>query len=167
MLGKKNTLYGAILVAAIASLPAVAPASSDVAKGNNGLRASASIDVRVDIPHVMQMKLAGHPTAIDVTADDIARGSIRITGASVDLLVNDRFGYYIRADLAGGEFSAVRIAGLSSPVVATQAGALIQMASMVGKPKPAPMPVEYELQLAPDAQPGHYAWPVTLSLQQL
>jgi hypothetical protein len=29
------------------------------------------------------------------------------------------------------------------------------------------MPVEYELQLSPDAQPGRYAWPVALSLQQI
>jgi len=39
------------------------------------------------------------------------------------------------------------------------------MASMVGRPKPAPMPVSYELQLAPGATPGQYGWPVALSLE--
>ena len=57
--------------------------------------------------------------------------------------------------------------GLPSAAVATSTGAVIPMPSMVGKPRPAPMPVEYELQLSPDAQPGTYAWPVSLSLQQL
>jgi hypothetical protein len=39
------------------------------------------------------------------------------------------------------------------------------MASMVGRPKPAPMPVSYELTLSPGATPGQYGWPVALSLE--
>lgn len=146
---------------------AVAPgalAASAVADGG-GVR--SSLDFQVSVPRVMQMKLLAHPTSVEVTADDIARGSITISGPAVDLLVNDRMGFAIRADLAGGAFDAVRISGLASPVVATQQGATIHMASMAGRAKPAPMPVRYELQLAPGAQPGRYTWPVTLSLQQL
>ena len=162
----RKTLHGVLFALAIAAAPAAFGASS-VSIGGGGPSARAAIDFSVAVPRVMQLKLLAQPAAIDVTADDIARGSIRVSGAAVDVLVNDRNGYAIRADLATGAFTAVKISGLPSPLVATQSGGVAQMPSMVGKPRPAPMSVEYELQLAPDAQPGHYAWPVTLSLQQL
>ncbi|HET9653130.1 MAG TPA: hypothetical protein VFP36_13100 [Usitatibacter sp.] len=161
-----RVFLGVLLAAATVALPSSGAFAASDGAASAG-RASASIDFTIRVPHVMQMRLLAHPAAIDVTAEDVARGRIRVTGPALDVLVNDRLGYLIRAELAAGAFSAVRISGLSSTVVATQAGALIRMASMVGRPRPDPMPVEYELELAPDAQPGRYAWPVTLTLQQL
>lgn len=166
-MARRRTLQGTFLAIAMATVSHAAIAASDAATGSGGVRASASIDLRIDVPRVMQMRLVGHPASITVTAEDVARGSIRVSGPAVDLLVNDRLGFSIRADLAASAFSAVKISGLAAPVVATQSGATIRMNSMVGRPKPAPVPVEYELQLAPGAQPGQYAWPVTLSLQQV
>ena len=167
MFHQKNIFSRALLLLALGAAAPAAWAASSVAMGTGGLSARTAIDIRIDVPRVMQMKLLAHPQAIDITADDIARGTVKVSGAAVDLLVNDRNGYAIRADLATGAFTAVKVSGLPAPLVATQSGGLAQMPSMVGKPRPAPMAVEYELQLAPDAQPGHYAWPVTLSLQQL
>jgi hypothetical protein len=40
------------------------------------------------------------------------------------------------------------------------------MPSMVGKPRPAPYAVEYRLRLAAGTQPGTYAWPVSLSVEE-
>ena len=167
MFHQKKILHRALLAFALAAAAPAAWAASSVSTGSGGSSARAAIDFQINVPRVMQMKLLAHPAAIDITADDVARGSIKVSGAAVDLLVNDRNGYAIRADLAMGAFTAVKVSGLPAPLVATQSGGLAQMPSMVGKPKPAPMALEYELQLAPDAQPGHYAWPVTLSLQQL
>jgi hypothetical protein len=168
MASQRNTMQYVLLAMLFAAASSAAFGASSVGgAGAGGVSARASIDFQVNVPRVMQMRLAAHPTSVFVTAEDIARGSIKVSGPTVDLLVNDRFGFSIRADLAMGAFSAVKISGLSSPVVATQSGATIRMSSMVGRPKPAPMPVEYELQLAPGAQPGQYAWPVTLSLQQI
>jgi hypothetical protein len=162
----RSTFLGTVTFLA-ASAVAPAWAASEAAIGHGSVAARASIDFQITVPRVMQMKLIAHPAAIDVTAEDIARGSIRVSGPALDLLVNDRLGYAIRAQLAAGAFSAVKISGLAQTVVATEAGASIRMASMVGKPRPAPMPVEYELLLSPDAQPGHYAWPVMLTLQHI
>ena len=167
MASQRNTVQRALLAIVFAAASPFAFGASNVASGPGGASASASIDFQVNVPRVMQMRLVAHPATVFVTAEDVARGSIKVRGPAVDLLVNDRFGFSIRADLATGAFSAVKISGLSSPVVATQSGATIRMGSMVGRPKPAPMPVEYELQLAPGTQPGQYAWPVTLSLQQI
>lgn len=165
MAGRK-TLRCALFAVLAAAAP-FAFGASGVATGSAGLSAHAAIDFQVNVPRVMQMRLLGHPAYVAVTADDIARGSIKVSGPQVDLLVNDRFGYTIRAEVASAAFTAVKISGLASPVVATQSGATIRMTSMVGRPKPAPLPVEYELQLAPGTQPGQYAWPVMLSLQQI
>lgn len=149
----------------LASSPA-AHAASSVANGTGSLNASASIDFSISVPHVMQLKLLGHPAAIDITAEDIARGSVTVTGAALDLLVNDRAGYVIRAQLANGIFSAAKVLGLPGALVASADSGTLRMASMVGRPRPAPMAVSYELDLAPGAQPGRYTWPVALSLEQ-
>jgi len=161
-------LAAAITGMALLTLPqAPAWAASDVARGNGGLSARAAVDFKIVVPRVMRMHLLAHPATVVVGPEDIARGSVKVSGASLDLLVNDRLGYAIHAEVVNPAFSAARIMGLPSAAVATSTGAVIPMPSMVGKPKPAPMPVEYELQLSPDAQPGTYAWPVTLSLHQL
>lgn len=112
------------------------------------------------------MRLLGHPASLDVSADDIARGSITVSGATVDLLVNDRSGYNLRAEIVNAVFTAVRISGLPAAMQAIGGPTVARMPSMVGRPRPQPMAVAYELQLAPDAQPGRYAWPVALSLQE-
>src|SRR5476651_2861845 len=70
-------------------------AASDTISGSGAgtLAARASIDVAISIPRVLQMRLIGHPAALEVTAEDIARGSITVNGPSIDLVVNDRAGY--------------------------------------------------------------------------
>lgn len=143
-----------------------AHAASTVANGQGSLKASASLDFSIAVPHVMQLRLVGHPNAIEITADDIARGTVTVNGTALDLLVNDRSGYVIRAQLANGIFTAARVMGLPGALVAGAEAGTIHMASMVGRPRPAPMAVSYELQLAPGAQPGRYGWPVSLSLEQ-
>ena len=140
--------------------------ASDSIAGTGALAARASIDIAIAVPRVMQMRLLGHPAMLDVTPEDIARGSITVSGPSIDLIVNDRAGYNLRAELVNAVFSAVRIAGLPASVQASAAPAIVHMPSMVGRPRPQAMPVAYELQLASDAVPGRYPWPVALSLQE-
>ena len=141
-------------------------AASDAVAGPGAIAAKASVDFSISVPRVMQMRLLGHPASVDITPEDIARGSITVSGPRLDLLVNDRLGFVLRAELVSAMFSAARIVGLSSPVTATAAGATLRMASMVGRPKPQPIAVDYELTLAADAVPGRYSWPVALSLQE-
>jgi hypothetical protein len=145
---------------------ALGASDADAGSGTGARAARASIDIAIAIPRVMQMRLLSHPAAIDVTAEDIARGSITVSGPSIDLVVNDRAGYNLRAELVNAIFIAVRIAGLPANVQAWSAPAVVRMPSMVGRARPQPMPVAYELQLASDAAPGRYSWPVALSLQE-
>ena len=153
------------MVAALLAASPFAHGASDVAMGAGSLRASAAIDFTINVPHVMQLKVLGQPAAVQVSADDIARGSITVSGAQLDLLVNERDGYVIRAQLANPVFTAAKVLGLPGALVAGDGATTLRMASMVGRPKPAPMPVSYELQLAPGTAPGQYSWPVALSLE--
>jgi hypothetical protein len=141
-------------------------AASEALSGAGPITAKASIDFTLRIPRVMQMRLLGHPDSVEITAEDVARGSIVVSGPRVDLLVNDRLGYVLRAELVHAVFSAAKIVGLSSSLTATAAGASMRMASMVGRARPQPVAVHYELTLAADAVPGRYSWPVALSLQE-
>ncbi|MGZ5079728.1 MAG: hypothetical protein ACXWHZ_09330 [Usitatibacter sp.] len=143
----------------------LALASSGTVSGAGTLAARASIDVSIEIPRVMQMRLLGHPYFLDITAEDIARGSIRVSGPSIDILANDRFGFTLRAEIVNALFPVVRITGLPSALVVTKEVATMRMPSMVGRGKPRPLAVEYELQLAADAAPGRYPWPVAITIQ--
>ena len=152
-----------IALCALAAQPLFA--ASDTLSGAGTLGARASIDFSFTVPRVMQMRLLSHPAALDISAEDIARGSITVSGPRLDLLVNDRLGFVIRAEVVNAIFTAAKIVGLPEPLTATSAGATLRMATMVGRPKPQPVAVDYELQLASDAVPGRYAWPVALTLQ--
>ncbi len=159
-----KALVQSLLVAIIAT-PLIVRAASDIAfRGASTVR--ASIDVSIVIPSVMRLRQLAHPATLDISADDIARGSVTIAGPQLDLLVNDPLGYVIRARVVNAMFAAVSIAGLPGPLVATPISGTLRMASMVGRPKPAPLPVQYELQLSPDATPGRYQWPVALTLEK-
>ena len=160
-LGLANLAIAALFFAA-----QPAAASSELASGAGALIARAAVDIAISVPRVMQMRLLGHPAAIEITAQDIAAGRVVVSGPSIDLLVNDRFGYVVRAELVNPAFAAVRIAGLPSPIISTANVGSANMPSMVGRAKPQPYQVQYELQLASDVSPGRYAWPVALSLQQ-
>jgi hypothetical protein len=153
------------VAAALVAASPFAHAASNVAMGAGAMRDSAALDFTVSVPHVMQLKVLGQPAALQVTADDIARGSITVSGAQLDLLVNDRDGYVIRAQLANPIFTAAKVLGLPGALVAGDGATTLRMASMVGRPRPAPMSVSYELQLAPGTTPGQYSWPVALSLE--
>jgi hypothetical protein len=164
MRARDKAFIQSLLVATIAT-PLAVRAASDVVRGNAS-SVAAAIDVSIVIPAVMQLKQLAHPAMLDISADDIARGKVTITGTQLDLLVNDPVGYVIRARVVNAMFSAVSIAGLPQPLIASSLSASLRMASMVGRPRPAPVPVQYELELSPDAMPGRYSWPVALTLEK-
>ena len=161
---RRASFLAAYILCVLASRPIYA--ASEVLSGASPLAARASLDFRLTVPRVMQMRLLGHPASLDITAEDIARGIVTVTGPRVDLVVNDRLGFVLRAELVNAVFSAAKIVGLPSQLVATAGGATARIASMVGRARPQPLDVRYELQLAPGAQPGRYAWPVALTLQE-
>lgn len=146
----------------LAALPAVA--SSGTAIGAGGLKASASIDLAIVVPRMLRMQLLDQPGTIQVTSQDVANGVVIVDGARLELLSNDRRGYWLDASLQG-PFAEATIEGLQVPMHIDAAGGRILMPSMVGLPRPEPYRVRYELRLREGAQPGTYRWPVALSIE--
>ena len=144
------------------ALPAAA--AGGVATGQGALRANAAIDLKIVVPQMLEMSVLDQPATVEVTPADAANGEVVVNGPRVAVLVNDRRGYFIQADLAG-PFSDATIEGLAVPVHVTADGARVLMPSMVGRPRPAPYTVRYRLHLQQGATPGTYTWPVRLSIQ--
>jgi hypothetical protein len=89
-----------------------------------------------------------------------------VAGSRILLVANDPRGITLHADLLHPAFRAVRITGLAREFGATRDQASSTLPSSVGRPRPGAVDVTYELELEQGTQPGRYAWPVSLSLQQ-
>jgi len=112
----------------LAALPVVAAEASGSTALSVGAHVVASARLRQDL----------HPAAIEVTAADVARGSVAVSGQVVTTIVtNSPEGYVLRADLADGPFrmaerresggSATIVAGGTSlPEVATSVAASLR-----------------------------------------
>ena len=124
--------------------------------------ASAAIDFRVAVPRVMALQLDGHPARVQVTAQDVARGELVVRGPRVRITANAREGFLLRAELRGAAFRGFEVDGLPALVgcdcTSTQAPMRVAGNRLSTE-------VAYRLRLAPDAGPGEYGWPLTLSLQ--
>jgi hypothetical protein len=147
---------------ALAALPALA--AGGVAAGAGRLQASASIDLRIDVPKVLEMRLHGQPRTIEVTAVDAANGEMVVAGPRVEMVSNDRRGYWVDASLRG-PFEAATVEGLPAPMHVDGSGGRALMPSMVGQSRPRPYAVRYRLRLREGTVPGSYAWPVGLSIE--
>jgi hypothetical protein len=148
-------------VVALLSFPAQAADRAE--SGSGPLQARTSIDLRVVIPEVMRLALLEQPADLRISAQDSALGEIRVTGARILLLANDPRGYALQARLSE-TFSEAAVEGLPAPMRIGPGGGTIPMPSMVGKPAPAPHPVEYRFRFPPGLAPGTYPWPLVLSI---
>ena len=140
-----------------------AGAASATATGSTG---SAQVDFAITVPRVLELRLDGVPTTLEVTADDVGRGRVRVSGSRILLVSNDPRGVTLRAVLLHPAFRAVHIVGLRAAFDATRDQSTALQPSSVGRPRPGAVDVAYEIELGDGAQPGRYAWPVALSLQQ-
>lgn len=155
-----------LFLAAFPVALAVAPAfaAGTAASGAGALQASAAIDLRIDVPTVLEMRLLDHPSTIQVTAADAANGEIVVSGPRVQMVSNDRRGYWVDASLRG-PFAAATVEGLPAPMQVDASGGRAMMPSMVGQSRPRPYSVRYRLRLREGTAPGSYAWPVALSIE--
>jgi hypothetical protein len=148
-----------------ASAPLLATADPGVSSGNKVLSASSAIGFAIRVPRVLQMRFLEHPASVIVTAADILRGEIVVRGPRLDIVANQRSGFLLRAQLLDRAFSGMRLLGLAREVQADSEASVTAFPSMVGEARPEAQGVEYRLRLAPDAAPGRYSWPVSLTIQ--
>jgi hypothetical protein len=165
----RRFLHSRIFLLAAAAVGAVAlatprPAGASAQHAEGAGPATASIRLAIKAPRVMRIQLLDHPATVSVSAEDVARGFVTVTGPRIDLLVNGWQGYTVRSEIVGSAFSGARVAGLPAPINATREPALAHFPSMTGRPRAQPYAVVYELQLSADTAPGVHPWPVALAL---
>ncbi|HSN19874.1 MAG TPA: hypothetical protein VLS49_04310 [Usitatibacter sp.] len=151
-------------IVALLPLAALPAAASSGAVSGAGAQVSASIDLRIVVPRVLEMRMLDHPAVVQVTPYDAANGEVVVSGARLELVSNDRHGYWIEAALRG-PFAEATIEGLQVPVRIDANGGRILVPGNVGMARPKPYPVRYRLKLREGTPPGTYRWPVALSLE--
>lgn len=125
--------------------------------------ASAPVRLAIHIPRIHTLVLRDHPRFVSISAEDIARGHVLVTGPRIGIVSNDRRGVILRAGLLGSVVEAVELVGLGAPVVVAGDGTSIALGPAAGATRS--LPVRYRMRLSTLASPGTYRWPVMLSIE--
>ena len=154
----QRKLIAAVLLAALALVP-VFP-TGEVQASNK----MATVHVSAVVRASAHLRTDHQATYIKVTAEDIARGYVEVRGASKFFVATPKGANYFvdfhpRSDL----FVSVLIDGLGSPVeLGAEGGSIAQPGPGV---KGAGSTLDYRFRLSSEAQPGVYAWPLTLEVR--
>lgn len=144
----KKTILLALATAAFLASPATAEADAG----------SAMVRVAARVLSYVKVTDLTSPAALDVTAEDVARGYVDVeAGSSMTLVTNSNDGYLVTARSDAGTVArvAVRIGGqMADERLRVPAVAFAKSLVKVG----------YRLHLRPGVAAGRYPWPVTLGL---
>ena len=100
-----------------------------------------------------QLSVRDHPSSIEVSETDIARGYIDVaTGPRIEVRTNSREGLLVTFLASGEAVRSVQLRGTG--------GESIQLPGPVRGVANHRIEPAYRLILAPSARPGTYAWPV-------
>lgn len=145
----------ALAMAAAAGAPVAAMAEQPAA----GARSTVNLVVR--IPVVARMHTLSQGEAVTVTAADIQRGFVEVpAGSRFELVANSAHTVHFAAQ--GAWFSAVKVSGLGGDLMlGPTGGEFLQPLRLAG---PEIHQLNYRFDLSPQAVPGRYAWPLSLSV---
>ena len=128
---------------------------------------SASIHVSVTVQTAASINTVYQAPAVDISPADIARGYVEVApGTIVQIQTNDPKGYLLSFETTAapgtGPFNSIMItSGAGGTLVLTgQAGVL----SQPNGPAQTVQTINYRFQLALDAAPGTYPWPLSLNV---
>jgi len=146
-------LTAILAVAAFAAAPLLA--------GSN----SASLSVSAEVVARTLLGIDSQPAALDVTANDIARGYIDLPqSVAFHIRTNASNGYRLEFEPVQYPFSEARVSWSSNLAVVAGEG------SWVARPYRGGLiarTMSVRVMLAPGTQPGTYAWPVHFSASSL
>jgi hypothetical protein len=131
------------------------PASSRAAEA----RGSVGVSARVEARSLLETVRA--PETVTVRPEDVARGAVEVpVPVRLTVYSNAPAGYLLVLRVDAPWVAGLRIGGLARPAEVSGRG------GWLAQPHPGPhrFPVDlsFRIELAPDAAPGTYPWPVTL-----
>ncbi len=166
-LGIQKMLVAATLAAAIAlSTNGVTPAAALAADASGGLQGSAKVLVSAVIRTHVNLKVIEQPHELVVTHADTLKGYVNAPSASlIEVKNNSRSGYLLAFAGLSGPFKEVFVEGLGNAAHITSDGGWVLQPD-AGR-APVAIQLGYRFILSKDAQPGTYAWPLTVSASPL
>jgi len=155
-----------LLMAAFLMLAGVGgPLATAGAEGGAATRAaSARVNFRVVIPPVLRLRTNHHPQQLVITARDAAAGYVEVaSGMELEVHCNLRNGFAMQLAVTSPIVDAVEVSGLPVPVRFGALGGTVSFPRVPGDPNRKLLQLGFRVKLAPDARPGIYAWPVSVS----
>lgn len=157
----QNKLITAALVAALSLAPwAKAYAATPRSTGGSNLSVTASVEANSDLEVIYQL-----PEMV-VTHADVLRGHVDVSSAShLRVRNHSDTGYMLVFDGLGGPFREVMLNGMGRDVhISSNRGWVVQ--PYAGRGVYA-FELSYRFILSENAQPGTYAWPLTISVSPI
>ena len=157
--GAGRTQAGRILSLLVGTLALLtASGSGTVLAGST----SATLSVSVTVPARTVLNVESRPPSLVLTEADLARGYVEVPAASrIRVRSNDPNGYLLAFDVTAGPFTAIEVKGLGPAARISANGGWL--AQPFAGTEPVTSELTYRFLLAPNVQPGTYAWPVSLS----
>jgi len=150
---------GGFLPAAAGALALLALAFSGAALAGS---ASALMSVSVQVQARTLLSVESQPPSLVLTEADLTRGYVEVPSVSrIRVRSNDPDGYLLAFDVTPAPFTAIEVTGLGPAARISANGGWL--ARPFAGTQPVASELTYRFLLAPDAQPGVYTWPVSLS----
>jgi hypothetical protein len=118
------------------------------------LRVTATV-----LPYVV-VRMVSHPTQVEVTKEDVARGYLEAVPVGVQIRSNTREAYGLTFERHGEHFSSASVEGLGARLN------VVSRSAITWRPDSLDNALDFRvrLRLAPDLAPGRYPWPLQFSL---
>jgi hypothetical protein len=153
-----RTAQGAVLGAASMGL-LMAP-TSGLANGSE-----VKLSVTATILKRASLKVLDQPSAVVITAADIAKGYVDIPGsAQLAVKSNSAVGYMLVFTSQGDFVRQTRVRGLGNDVQLGAAGGVVPLAPAAWGVTNTTMALGFRFELSDSARQGTYAWPVQMSI---
>lgn len=142
----------------IACFGSVAPATAAVV--------SARISVSAAVLPRTAILSASMPASLDISASDVARGFVEVSGSSQILVTNNSpEGFELEVLTGASVFSSVAVQGLGAEATVDANGGEIFLPSRRGAA--IPLVLSYRFQLTPGTLPGRYPWPLQFNVHPI
>ncbi|HJS90064.1 MAG TPA: hypothetical protein VJ738_08895 [Steroidobacteraceae bacterium] len=155
---RSGTALYALAAFFLACVGSVTPATAAVA--------GAPITVSAVVQPRTAIVSATMPASLDVTASDVARGFVEVSGSSQILVTNNSpEGFELEVLTGASVFSSVAVQGLGAEATVEAEGGEIFLPSRRGAA--IPLILSYRFQLASGTTPGRYPWPLQFGVRPI
>ncbi|HWI84317.1 hypothetical protein [Ramlibacter sp.] len=122
--------------------------------------------VTATVPRHAKLNLLAQPGPVTVTAADVARGFVDVSGLRIAVSQNTG-GFVLAVDGGTPLARSMRVRGAGPDVQMAGEGGSITQRTPVRGMSTSTLELEFRFELDPTARPGVYAWPVRLSISPL